>query len=275
MKMLFNLVAMLASAYLAIVLLVFFLQSYLIYFPQTGRDIAVTPEHTGLAYESVEIETGDKETLHGWFVPAPDAVGTVLFFHGNAGNISHRLDYLPMFRALKLNTFIFDYRGYGQSSGTPTETGTYEDAIAVWQFLTESKGIASQEIILYGESLGGAVAAWLAAQKDPAMLVLTSVFTSVPDLAETIYPWLPVRWIARFDYNTLRHLESINCPVFVAHSPHDEIVPFSHGRHLFHAAAEPKQFLTLAGGHNDGFIFMRAEWINTLGSFIAAHLKSL
>ncbi|WP_292988301.1 alpha/beta hydrolase [Nitrosomonas sp.] len=274
MKMLFSLIVTLAGAYLALVLLVFFLQSYLIYFPQTGRDIASTPEQIGLAYESVEIKTGDKETLHGWFVPAPDAVGTVLLFHGNAGNISHRLDYLPMFRALRLNTLMFDYRGYGRSSGTPTEKGTYEDAIAAWQFLTESKGIASQEIVLYGESLGGAVAAWLAVQQNPAMLVLASVFTSVPDLAETIYPFLPVRTIARFDYNTLKYLESINCPVLVAHSPHDEIVPFSHGRHLFHAAAEPKQFLTLAGGHNNGFIFMREEWINALGSFITAHLKS-
>ena len=274
MKILLNVLIVLVSVYLAIVLLVFSLQPYLIYFPQTGRDIATTPEQIGLMYESIEFKTRDEKILHGWFVPAPDAEGAVLFFHGNAGNISHRLDYLPMFRALKLNTFIFDYRGYGQSSGTPSEAGTYDDAIAAWEYLTEIKGIEPQQIVLYGESLGGAVAAWLAAQKKPAMLVLASVFTSVPDLAETIYPFLPVRRIARFEYNTLKYLDSVNCPVFVAHSPHDEIVPFSHGQRLFHTAAEPKQFLILANGHNDGFIFMRREWINSLASFIATHLKS-
>ncbi|MCB1984808.1 MAG: alpha/beta hydrolase [Burkholderiales bacterium] len=273
MKLLLNLIIAFASVYLAIVLLVFFVQSHLIYFPQTGRAIVATPEQIGLAYESVQIRTNDGETLHGWYVPAPDAIGTVLFFHGNAGNISHRLDYFPMLHSLKLNTFILDYRGYGQSSGTPTEIGTYNDAAAAWKYLTEVKGIVPNEIVLYGESLGGAVAAWLAARKNPGLLVLASTFTSVPDLAETIYPFLPARWISRFEYNTLEYLESINCPIFVAHSPDDEIVPFSHGQRLFQAAAIPKYFLTLSNGHNDGFIFMHDEWIERLGLFIQTNLK--
>lgn len=273
MKMLFNLIIALASVYFVIVLLVFFVQSHLIFFPQTGRTIVATPEQIGLGYESVNIRTNDEETLHGWFIPVPNAIGTVLFFHGNAGNISDRLDYFPMFRSLKLNIFIVDYRGYGQSSGTPTEVGTYNDAAAAWEYLTKVKGIAPNEIVLYGESLGGAVAAWLATQKNPALLVLASTFTSVPDLAETIYPYLPVRWIARFEYNTLEYLESINCPVFIAHSPDDEIVPFSHGQRLFRAAAEPKYFLVLSNGHNDGFIYMDIEWIDKLDLFIQISLK--
>lgn len=274
MKMLFNLVITIVGVYLVFVLLVFFLQPHLIYFPQTGRDIVATPDQVGLSYESVEINTNDAETLHGWFVPVPDAVGTVLFFHGNAGNISHRLDFLPMFQKLKLNTFIFDYRGYGQSSGVPSETGTYNDAMAAWEYLTEERRVSPSEIVLYGESLGGAVAAWLAAQTKPAMLVLASVFTSVPELAANIYPYLPVRTIARFEYNTLEYLNAVDCPVFVAHSPQDEIVPFAHGERLFQAAAEPKQFLMLSNGHNDGFIFMREEWINSLDSFVTNHLPS-
>lgn len=274
MKMLFNLVVTIAGIYLVLVMLVFFLQPHLIYFPQTGRDIVATPDQIGLKYESVEIKTSDAQVLHGWFVPTPDAIGTVLFFHGNAGNISHRLDFLPMFQKLKLNTFIFDYRGYGQSSGIPTEEGTYKDALTAWQYLTQVREISSSEIVLYGESLGGAVAARLAAQQKPGLLVLASVFTSVPDLASTIYPFLPVRTIARFDYNTLKYLDAVDCPVFVAHSPQDEVVPFSHGKRLFEAAAEPKQLLILSNGHNDGFIFMRKEWISRLNAFVTHHLGS-
>lgn len=270
--MLFNLLITALVAYLGIVLFVYLAQSHLIYFPEPGREIVNTPDQIGLAYESVEIATANDETLHAWYVPAPEAKATILFFHGNAGNISHRMDYLPMFHRLGYNTLIFDYQGYGQSSGSPSELGTYQDASATWQYLTEVKNIAPAEIILFGESLGGAIAAWLAAKENPGMLVLASVFTSVPDMAEKIYPFLPVRLIARFDYNTLESLQSISSPVFVTHSPQDEIVPFEHGQHLFQAAAEPKQFLTLQGGHNNSFIFMRESWVKALGAFVDENL---
>lgn len=272
MRMLFNLVVTITVTYLILVLLVFWGQSHLIYFPSIGREIVTDPNKIGLDYESVEILTSDHQTLHGWFVPAAEAKGTVLFFHGNAGNISHRLDYLSMFNQLGYNTLIFDYRGYGQSSGKPSEAGTYQDAVATWHYLTEVKKVSPSSIILFGESLGGAVAAWLAAQKKPGMLVLASVFTSAPDLAAQIYPFLPVRQIARFEYNTLEYLRTVTCPVFIAHSPQDEIVPFTHGQNLFQAAPEPKQFLTLQGGHNDGFIFMRQGWIMALGTFMDSNL---
>ncbi len=270
-RMLLNLIVTLVVAYLAIVFLVFAAQAQLIYFPKTESELAVTPERVGLAFESVEITTSDDETIHGWFVPVPDAQGTVLFFHGNAGNISHRMDYMPMFQRLGYNFFIIDYRGYGQSSGSPSEAGTYLDAEAAWSYLTEVKDIAPSQIVLYGESLGGPIAAWLAAREKPAMLILASSFTSVPDLAETIYPFLPVRLIARFNYNTLESLASNTAPLLVMHSPQDEIVPFEHGQRLFQAASEPKQFLTLEGGHNTGFVFMREEWIAELGSFLETH----
>ena len=220
----------------------------------------------------MNIATGDGETLHGWWVPVADAKGTVLFFHGNAGNISHRIDYLTMFKQLGYNTLLFDYRGYGQSSGTPSESGTYLDAQAAWRYLIEIQGIGPERIVLFGESLGGAVAAWLAAREKPGLLALVSTLTSVPDLAAEIYPFLPVRWISRFDYNTLEFLQSITCPIFIAHSPQDEIIPYRHGQRLFQAAPEPKQFLPLQGTHNTGFIFMQPVWKRALGAFMDRHL---
>ncbi len=159
MRMLLNLLIMLAVAYLAVVLLVYLGQPRLVYFPE--KQLSNTPGAIGLDYSSVNIATSDGETLHSWWMPVPDAKGTVLFFHGNAGNISHRINYLAMFKRLGYNTLLFDYRGYGQSSGVPSESGTYLDAQAAWRYLTEAKGIAPAQIVLYGESLGGAVAAWL------------------------------------------------------------------------------------------------------------------
>ncbi len=272
MHMLLNSFIALIAVYLAFVLLVYFNQSHLVYFPE--KQIGNTPEAIGLGYTAVNIATGDGETLHGWWVPVGDAKGTVLFFHGNAGNISHRINYLTMFKRLGYNTLLFDYRGYGRSSGTPSESGTYLDAQAAWRYLTENEKIAPAQIVLFGESLGGAVAAWLAAREQPGLLVLASTFTSVPDLAAEIYPFLPVRWISRFDYNTLESLQSITCPVFIAHSPHDEIIPYRHGQRLFQTAPEPKQFLLLEGTHNTGFIFMQPAWKRTLGAFMDRHLAT-
>lgn len=272
MRMLLNLLIFLAVGYLALVLLIYWGQSRLVYFPD--KQLSSTPEMFGLDYSSVSIATDDGETLHGWWVPVLDAKGTILFFHGNAGNISHRISYLTMFKQLGYNTLLFDYRGYGQSSGTPSESGTYLDAQAVWRHLTATQKIASEQIVLFGESLGGAMAAWLAAREKPGLLVLASTFTSVPDLAAQIYPFLPVRWISRFDYNTLESLHSVTCPVFIAHSPQDEIIPFQHGQRLFHATSDPKHFLTLQGSHNNGFIFMQPRWQKALDEFMDEHLKT-
>lgn len=262
MRMLFNLIIMIAVAYVALAMVIFLAQSRLIYYPESGRSVVGTPSYLGLAYESVEVPTSDSETLHGWFVPAPAATGTILFFHGNAGNISHRMEYLLMFYHLGYNTFIFDYRGYGQSSGSPSESGTYLDAQAAWRYLTEKKGIPPVTIVLFGESLGGAIAAWLATREKPALLVLlASVFTSIPDMAAKIYPFLPVRLLSRFEYDTIGYLQAITCPVFVAHSPQDELVPFAHGRALYQAVRGSKHFLELQGGHNmDSFLCVRGGW---------------
>lgn len=246
----------------------YFGQHRLVYFPDSGREIAITPAAHGLPYEDIAIRTDDDETLGAWWLPAPDARGAVLLLHGNAGNISHRIEYARMFRELGYSTLLVDYRGYGTSTGTPSEAGTYRDASASWHWLTESRGVDARDIVVFGESLGGAVACWLAQQHSPRVLVLASTFTSVPDLGAEIYPMLPVRWLSRVRYDTLERLPLVNAPVLIVHSPGDDIIPFAHGRKLYEAAREPRQFLEIRGGHNDGFVHMNPEWVASLGAFL-------
>jgi len=267
-RMLGELLIPLAIAYGAVLVLVYLFQSHLVYFPGTGREAVVTPQSYGLRYESVPIRTADGETLDAWWVPAENARGTVLFFHGNAGNISHRIDYLQMFHRLRYSMLIVDYRGYGKSSGTPSEAGTYRDAEAAWEHLRHARLAQPRDIVIAGESLGAAVATWLAAEVSPRAVLLFSTFTSVTDLGAQVYWFLPVRLLSRMGYDNLANLKRIRAPVFIAHSRDDDIVPFAHGRRLYEAAAEPKAFLELRGGHNDGFIFMRPEWVAELGAFL-------
>jgi fermentation-respiration switch protein FrsA (DUF1100 family) len=273
--MFLNLLGVAVLAYGALAAYVYFGQDRLVYFPEIGREIRATPGDVGLAYETLTLETGDGEQLHAWFVPHEQGRATVILFHGNAGNISHRLEYLAMFHRMGLSTLIFDYRGYGRSTGKPSEKGLYRDAEAAWKFAAEERSIPADRIVLFGESLGGAVAAWLAARQRPGALVLASVFTSVPDMGSELYPWLPIRWLARMRYDTRAALTDVTCPVLVAHSPEDEIVPFSHGRELFAAAPQPKAFLELAGGHNEGFVFARPDWEARVAGFLDEYLDKV
>ena len=264
----------LGLGYAALVGFVYFTQPSLVYFPHVAREHTATPAAYGLQYEDVSIRTEDGETLHAWWIPAAERRGAVLLFHGNAGNISHRIEYARMFHELGLATLLVDYRGYGRSSGSPSEEGTYRDALASWGWLA-AQGLAGRDIVVFGESLGGAVACWLAARERPRALVLASTFTSLPDLGAEVYRFLPVRLLARFQYNTRECLGRVEAPVLIAHSPRDDIVPYAHGQRLYAAAREPKQFLELAGGHNEGFIFTRPEWVGALDAFLrSARLKS-
>ena len=271
LRMGWNILISVALAYAAVVALVFVFQARLVYYPGIGREVTVSPQAYGLAFEPAEIRTSDGETLHGWWVPADKARATVLFLHGNAGNISHRLDYLLMFNRLGHSTFIVDYRGYGRSSGAPSEEGTYRDAEAAWDYLRQARSVRQQDLVIVGESLGGGVATWLAARVAPRALLLFSTFTSVNDLGSEIYWFLPVRLINRIRYDNLGNLERISAPLFVAHSRDDEIVPYAHGRRLFDAAREPKEFLEMRGSHNEGLVFARKEWMAQLGSFLDRH----
>lgn len=261
-----------AAGYAGLGALLFGMQSSLVYYPHLGREIVTTPAARGLPYERIALRTSDGERLSAWWVPAPEQRGIVLLFHGNAGNISHRIDYLEMFSRLGYSTFIVDYRGYGESSGEPSEEGTYRDAEACWSWL-ESRGAAARDIVVFGESLGAGVATWLAQRHTPRALVLASAFTSIPDLAASIYPYLPVRLLARIHYDNIARLPAIAAPVLIMHSPSDEIVPFSHAERLHAAARAPKRLMVLAGGHNDGFVFQREEWVRGLADFLEASAR--
>ncbi len=263
-----------ASIYLVIIALVYYSQSSLIYHPNMpGKNLIATPEQIGLNYQNVQLVTADGVNLHGWFIPSSHAKGTIVFFHGNAGNISHRLESIDVFNGLDLNVFIIDYRGYGQSEGKVTEKGTYRDAEAAWNYLTETRGISANKIIIFGRSLGASIATWLASKKTPAALILESGFTSIPSIAKRIYPYLPVRWLTYFKYDTKNYVKNLSCPVLVVHSKNDEIIPFDEGLELFEAAPKNKQFLEMRGGHNDGFLITGSAYIEGLRTFIHNKLQ--
>ncbi|RPI46148.1 MAG: alpha/beta hydrolase [Betaproteobacteria bacterium] len=266
--MVLHILLLVGIGYATLTLLVYIFQSRLLYFPEIGREVIATPRTVGLPFEDVWLDLDPGTRVHGWFVPRSDARGAVLILHGNAGSIGLRLDWLRMFHELGYASLIIDYRGYGRSGGKPSEQATYEDAQAAWDHLTRSRGWKPGEIVIVGESLGGPIAAHLAARAAPRALVLQSTFTSVPDLASELYWFLPVRWISRFRYDTRDHLRRVSAPVLVAHSREDEIIPYRHGRALFEQAREPKRFVEMRGGHNDAFLFSRREWTQALQQFL-------
>ncbi len=237
-----------------------------IYYPK--RDIRLTPRALGLPYTDVTLETSDGIKINAWWVPALSPRATVLFCHGNGGNISSYLETLAVFHRLGLSALIFDYRGYGNSQGTPSEQGTYLDAEAAWRYLIDEQKTAPQQLIIWGRSLGGAVAARTAARHPAGMLVLESAFTSVPEVAHEHFAWLPDWFFARYRYETRRYLEQVRAPTLVIHSPEDEIIAFAHGRRLFEAVKGHKAFLTIKGSHNQGFIDSRALYEPGIEAFI-------
>ncbi len=264
-----RILALLAGGYLVIVGFMYLGQEQMLYLPGVpGRDLVSTPEDIGLEYDSVEIMTEDGVRLHGWHVHADDPRATVLFFHGNAGNISHRLDSLRIFHELDMDVLIIDYRGYGQSEGSPSEEGLYRDAEAAWRYLTRERGVEPERIIAFGRSLGGAVAARTAAHLPVGGLILESTFTSVPDLGAKLYPWLPVRWLSRLDYDARAFVEATEVPVLVIHSVDDEIVPYEQGRVLYQTAGERGSFLEIRGDHNTGFLRSRERYMEGMERFL-------
>lgn len=263
-----KLLLIIGGGYLVLVAFVYLGQAGMLYLPNLpGRGLESTPRAVGLDYEDVTLEASDGVHVHGWFVPGASS-RVLLYFHGNAGNISHRLHSIRQFHDLGLSVFIIDYRGYGRSGGKPSEKGLYRDAEAAWKYLTEDRGVAADQIIAFGRSLGGSVASMLAAQQTPQALIIESSFTSVPDIGQETYPWLPVRWLSRFKHATREHVARASVPILVVHSRDDELIPFHHGEAIFDAAREPKTFLEISGGHNDAHLASASTYREGLRRFL-------
>jgi hypothetical protein len=266
-RIVFRVLRILVGTYVALLIISWGFQSKLIYVPRKGME--ASPADIGLPYDEVFFDASDGVRLCGWFIPAKDARATVLYCHGNAENISDGLDPVEILHRLRLNVFVFDYRGYGKSQGKPTEPGTYLDVEAAWRYLTETRKVPPESLIVHGRSLGGAIAAHLAKLHSPRALILESTFTSIPDRGAEMFPILPIRKICTFQYNTLEILPTLHCPILVIHSSEDNLIPISHGRKLFAAAKEPKQFLEIRGDHNTGFVSSGTLYTDGLAAFIS------
>ena len=251
----------------------YFQQPAMTFYPY--RQLSQTPGDWGLAYEDVFLTTPDGTRLHGWYLPHEGSQRALLFMHGNGGNISHRGDSLAIFHRLGFNIFIFDYRGYGRSEGVPGEQGLYEDAATTWQYLVEQRGFASEDIVLFGRSLGATVAAKLAAEVRPAGLIMESSFTSARDIARAVLPLLSRMIVMRYHFDTVTYVGQVTCPVLVAHSPDDDIIPFRLGQGVYAAANPPKTFLTMQGDHNSGFLQSQPGYEQALHEFLSSRVFRL
>lgn len=228
------------------VLYVRYLERHALFFPE--KDITLTPEDVGLAYEDVHLTSKNGEKIHGWYLKAEYPRATILYLHGNAGNISDRVEKLRILHELGLNVLIMDYQGYGQSGGAPSERALLEDSRAGYHFLRDEKNIPADKIILYGSSLGGVPAISLAYQKPAGALILDSVFTSAVDMARIYYPYVP-SFLINIKLDNAAHIRDLKIPKLFIHSPEDEVVPFRLGQKLYDLSSDPKHFLTLKGAH--------------------------
>ena len=270
---------------LGVVVLAMLFEDRFIYFPwkhPSGMWEVQEPQVLeGQILPSIEdgwVITQDGLKLHGWYCTpgqVQDGVWTAipsetvfLFFHGNAGNITNRYDIIRALMPLPVDVFILDYRGYGRSPGRPSEDGLYIDARAAWDYLVNHREISQDRIIIFGKSLGGAVAIDLATHVTPAGLIVQSSFTSIPDMARTIFPFIP-RFLVRTKMDSIQKITKIECPKLFVHSPSDEVVPYKFGRRLFEAAIEPKTFYTVQGAsHNETYAVGGEAYLDALRRFI-------
>lgn len=243
------------------------LANSLLYFP--ARGIEYTPGEAGLAFRDVEIPTEDGQRLHGWWIPAPaPSLGHVLLCHGNAGNVGDRVLHARLLVGAGLDVLLFDYRGYGRSTGSPDEQGTYRDARAARAALLRQPGTDASRLVYLGESLGGAVALALALESPPRGLVLQSTFTSVRDMGRLHYPFVPAALVPDA-YPSLRRVRELRAPLLVLHGDSDDIVPLSHGQALYEAAREPKQLRVFPRlGHNDLVVLAGPAYAEAIGAWL-------
>jgi hypothetical protein len=242
------------------------IENFFVFYPQ--RTLDYTPGAYGLKYKDVRFESSDGKRLHGWFFPPSVNGPVILFCHGNAGNISHRLENLEGLLRNGLGVFIFDYKGYGKSEGRPSEKGIYADGLSAHDYLVNREGIPPEQIVLFGRSLGGAVAIEVALQRKARALILESAFTSLRDMGRSIFLFRAFSGLMPTHYNNAEKIPRVGIPLLIFHGTHDELVPFSMGKALFDAAKEPKYFYPIEGaGHNDTFIVGGRHYYQRLARF--------
>jgi uncharacterized protein len=261
------------AIYAALLVLLRFSEARLIYFPGQQRRLLEPPNSLDLPIQRVEIRTDDGITLVSWVIrTGRDSSGLwLLICHGNAGNLSEfdRPVHYAGLRQLGLNLLAFDYRGYGESDGAPSEDGLYRDAQAAYRHLREKLGIPADRIIVFGHSLGSAVAIDLLSRVPSAGLIVEGAFTSAVDRGQELYPYIPVRWVATSRFSSIDKISEIKVPKLFLHAIGDEVIPLAHGRRLFDAAAPPKTFVELQGGHGDAFDVDSANYFGSIARFLA------
>lgn len=256
----------LAAIFLFVFLFLKRLEKKSIFFPV--KNVEIAPDYFNLPFEDIYLEASDQTKLNAWFIPGSKAELTLLFFHGNGGNISHRLHKISQLHNLGPNIFLLDYRGYGRSQKEPSVAGVYKDAQAALDFLVSGKKINPLRIIAYGESLGSALAVKLLADNKLGGLILEGAFSSGRDMAKVIFPCLP-SWLIPDVFNNLKKIPQARGPKLFIHSKADEIVPIRLAKRLYQEASQPKEFIQIVGGHTTSYVDSSSEYLNAVGSFLA------
>ncbi len=237
---------------------------------RASKEVKETPAARGWQSEEVWCDVGGEKT-HGWWIPVPEARGAVLFSHGSGRNISGYLEDAALYREQGLSVLLYDYGGYGSSSGKASEPRCYADARAMWSYLTETQGVPPEKIILAGSSMGGGVTVELATHVTPAAVILESTFTSVPDVLSDTYPFIPADWICHIQFRNKDKIQHITRPLLLFHSREDTVVPFAHGRQLYEKAPGPKTFVEIQGAHHGGKFTSRDLYSESLKKFIGEY----
>lgn len=243
-----------------------------LFFPE--GHIYFTPDDFGIDYEDVYYTTTDGVSINAWFVPAADDSPVLVWCHGNAGNISHRIENILLLLRWGVSIFIFDYRGYGKSGGEITEEGLYLDAVGAYKYLKDEKGIETSRIVPFGRSMGGPVAVDLATRENFPSLVLESTFTNLTDAVRTIYPEMGMDKLLSMRFDAAEKIKRVKSPILFIHGDMDDIIDYSLGRKLFEIANEPKTFYTIKGAmHNDTYEVGGEEYFKTFVEFVMKYAK--
>ncbi len=251
--------------FIGIFSLVRYLEHTGVFFP--GKYLNSTPSQAKMSYEDLYLTTADGVKINAWLIKSDPKASTIIFAHGNAGTMGDRVMRLRFLHDLGLNVLIFDYRGYGRSQGNSTEKGVYLDAQAAYDYLQNRSDIDHDRIIAYGASLGGVVMIDLATQRRVAALIVESSLTSAKDMAQRIYPFLP-SFLMSIRFDSISKIYKIIIPKLFMHSPQDHIVPFGMGRKLYEMAVDPKEFLVIHGGHNDGALISDPQLKESFRNFL-------